>query len=45
MSVLVIAEHDNVSLGGATRNTVSAAAKLGAEIHVLVAGSGSGAIP
>jgi electron transfer flavoprotein alpha subunit len=38
MSTLVIAEHDNVSLKGATLNTVTAAAKLGAEVHVLVAG-------
>ncbi|WP_298051058.1 electron transfer flavoprotein subunit alpha/FixB family protein [uncultured Paenalcaligenes sp.] len=38
MSILVIAEHDNVELKGATLNTVAAAAKLGADIHVLVAG-------
>jgi electron transfer flavoprotein alpha subunit len=41
MAVLVVAEHDNTSLGGATRNTISAAARLGGgDIHVLVAGSG-----
>lgn len=40
MSILVIAEHDNQSLKGATLNTVAAAAKIGGEIHVLVAGSG-----
>ena len=35
---LVVAEHDNVSLKGATLNTISAAAQLGGEVHVLVAG-------
>jgi electron transfer flavoprotein alpha subunit len=38
MTTLVIAEHDNKSLKGATLNTVTAAAALGAEVHVLVAG-------
>ena len=41
MSCLVIAEHDNASIKGATLNTVAAAAKIGGEVHVLVAGSGS----
>ena len=40
MAILVIAEHDNASLHSVTRNTVTAAGKLGAEIHVLVAGRG-----
>jgi len=35
---LVVAEHDNASLKGATLNTISAAAQLGGEVHVLVAG-------
>ncbi|WP_298624274.1 FAD-binding protein [uncultured Zoogloea sp.] len=43
MPILVIAEHDNVGLKAATLNTVSAAAKLGADIEVLVAGSNCGA--
>ena len=43
MAILVIAEHDNASLKPATLNTVSAAAKIGGDIHVLVAGSGCGA--
>ena len=43
MSCLVIAEHDNTSIKGATLNTVAAAAQIGGEIHVLVAGSGSAA--
>ncbi|HRD33244.1 MAG TPA: FAD-binding protein [Rhodocyclaceae bacterium] len=42
MAILVIAEHDNQSIKSATLNTVAAAAKIGGEIHVLVAGSGCG---
>src|SRR5437879_3647451 len=38
MAVLVIAEHDNQSLKGATLNTVTAAARLGDDVHILVAG-------
>ncbi len=41
MTILVVAEHDNASLKGATLNTISAAAKLGADVVVLVAGSGA----
>ena len=40
MSILVIAEHDNNGLKGATLNTVTAATQLGDDIHVLVAGKG-----
>jgi electron transfer flavoprotein alpha subunit len=43
MATLVIAEHDNVEIKPATLHTVAAAQKLGAEIHVLVAGSGCAA--
>jgi electron transfer flavoprotein alpha subunit len=39
MSILVIAEHDHAALKAATLNTVAAAAKLGGDIHVLVAGA------
>ena len=42
MPILVIAEHDNAGLKAATLNTVSAAARLGADIEVLVAGSNCG---
>ncbi len=42
MTVLVIAEHDNSALKDATLNTVTAASKLGEDIHVLVAGHGCG---
>jgi electron transfer flavoprotein alpha subunit len=38
MTALVIAEHDNASVKGATLNTVTAAAACGGEVHVLVAG-------
>ncbi|MBB6521522.1 electron transfer flavoprotein subunit alpha/FixB family protein [Pseudoteredinibacter isoporae] len=44
MSILVIAEHDNASLKGATLNTVAAAKAIGGDIHVLVAGAGCGAV-
>ena len=44
MAILVIAEHDNASLKSATLNAVTAAAKIGGEIHVLVAGAGCGAV-
>ena len=39
MAILVIAEHDHGSLKAATLNTVAAAAKIGGEVHVLVAGN------
>nr|WP_297350819.1 electron transfer flavoprotein subunit alpha/FixB family protein [uncultured Caldimonas sp.] len=39
MTALVIAEHDNNSIKGATLNTVTAAAQCGGEVHVLVAGA------
>jgi electron transfer flavoprotein alpha subunit len=38
MTALVIAEHDNASIRGATLNTITAAAQCGGEVHVLVAG-------
>ena len=43
MTALVIAEHDNNSIKGATLNTVTAAAQCGSDVHVLVAGSNAGA--
>jgi electron transfer flavoprotein alpha subunit len=43
MSVLVYAEHDNVSLKDATLAVVTAAAKLG-DVHILVAGNGCSAV-
>jgi electron transfer flavoprotein alpha subunit len=42
MTALVIAEHDNASIKGATLNTVTAAAQAGGDVHVLVAGHNAG---
>ena len=44
MTTLVIAEHDNATLKGATLNTITAAAQVGGDVHVLVAGSNAGAV-
>jgi electron transfer flavoprotein alpha subunit len=44
MTSLVIAEHDNASLKGATFNTVTAALQCGGEVHVLVAGANAAAV-
>jgi electron transfer flavoprotein alpha subunit len=43
MTALVIAEHDNASVKGATLNTVAAAAQMGGDVHVLIAGHNAGA--
>ena len=43
MTTLVIAEHDNASIKGATLNTVTAAVACGGDVHVLVAGHNAGA--
>ncbi|MEI8324652.1 MAG: FAD-binding protein [Betaproteobacteria bacterium] len=43
MTILVIAEHDNATLKGATLNAVTAALACGGEVHVLVAGADAGA--
>ena len=39
MSILVIAEHDNSTLKGATLNTITAATGLNGDISLLIAGS------
>ena len=44
MAILVIAEHDNAALKAATLNAVAAAAKIGGDVHVLVAGQGAQAV-
>ncbi len=44
MAILVIAEHDNATLKGATLNTVTAASQIGGDVEVLVAGSNCGAV-
>ena len=38
MSILVIAEHDNSSIKGATLNTIAAASNINGEVTLLVAG-------
>jgi len=44
MAILVIAEHDNRTLKGATLNTLGAAARIGGEVHLLVAGHACAAV-
>jgi electron transfer flavoprotein alpha subunit len=44
MSTLVLAEHDNTALKASTLNTVAAAAELGGDVHVLVAGADCAAV-
>jgi len=38
MAILVIAEHDQASIKGATRAAIGAALQIGGDVHVLVAG-------
>jgi electron transfer flavoprotein alpha subunit len=42
MAILVLAEHDHGALRSSTAHTVTAAGRLGGEVHVLVAGHGAG---
>ncbi len=44
MAVLVVAEHDNAELKDPTFNTVTAAAEIDDDAHVLVAGAGCRAV-
>ncbi|MCR8923874.1 MAG: electron transfer flavoprotein subunit alpha/FixB family protein [Cellvibrionaceae bacterium] len=44
MAILVIAEHDNSTLKGATLNAVTAATQMGGDVHLLVAGANCGAV-
>lgn len=44
MSILVIAEHNNSELNGATLKTLAAAQQIGADIDLLVAGHGCQAV-
>jgi electron transfer flavoprotein alpha subunit len=43
MAVLLVAEHDNASLKDATHKALTAAARMGGDVHVLVAGNNAGA--
>ncbi|MBU2487641.1 MAG: electron transfer flavoprotein subunit alpha/FixB family protein [Alphaproteobacteria bacterium] len=38
MAILIVAEHDHASLSDQTAKAVSAASKIGGDVHVLVAG-------
>jgi len=44
MTTLLIAEHDNKTLKDSTNKALTAAKALGADVHVLVAGSGAKAV-
>ncbi len=41
MAILLLAEHDNASLSEQTAKALSAALKIGSDVHVLVAGKGA----
>ena len=41
MAILLVAEHDNASLSDQTAKALSAALKIGSDVHVLVAGKGA----
>ena len=42
MVILILADHDNAALNAATYNVVTAAHKIGGDIHMLVAGADAG---
>jgi electron transfer flavoprotein alpha subunit len=44
MAILVIGEHDNKALRPSTLNTVTAAAQLGSDVDILIAGAGCDAV-
>jgi len=44
MTILLVAEHDNKALSEQTAKVLSAAAKIGGDVHILVAGSGASAV-
>jgi electron transfer flavoprotein alpha subunit len=44
MTILVLAEHDNARLKPAVLNAVTAGARIGGDVHVLVAGQGCDAV-
>ena len=43
MAILLVAEHDNHSIKDATHKALTAAAQMGGDVHVLVAGNNAGA--
>ena len=44
MTTLLIAEHDNETLSDQTHKAMTAAAEIGSDVHVLVAGNGCAAV-
>lgn len=44
MNILVVAEHDNLSLKGETLNTVTAATQIGGNVDLLIVGENCGAV-
>ncbi|MFB9950551.1 electron transfer flavoprotein subunit alpha/FixB family protein [Rhizobium puerariae] len=44
MTILLLAEHDNAALSDQTAKVLTAALKIGGDVHVLVAGSGAAAV-
>ena len=44
MTILLIAEHDNENLSDQTHKAMTAAAEIGGDIHVLVAGNSCGGV-
>ena len=41
MAILLIAEHDNATVSDQTAKALSAALKIGADVHILIAGKGA----
>jgi len=41
MAILLVAEHDNATLSDQTAKALSAALKIGSDVHILVAGNGA----
>lgn len=44
MTILLLAEHDNSALSDQTAKALTAAAQMGSDVHVLVAGKGARAV-
>ncbi|MQB46162.1 electron transfer flavoprotein subunit alpha/FixB family protein [Rhizobium sp. ICMP 5592] len=44
MTILLLADHNNAVLSDQTAKVLTAATRIGGDIHVLVAGSGTGAV-
>ncbi|MBN9136807.1 MAG: electron transfer flavoprotein subunit alpha/FixB family protein, partial [Phyllobacterium sp.] len=41
MAILLLADHDNAHLSDQTAKALTAASKIGSDVHVLVAGAGA----